>query len=39
MSIVPRWRPWMSVGVGVALFGFLVVRNLPGLEWLRSAAS
>jgi hypothetical protein len=35
---LPRWRPWMSLGVGVAFFAFLVVRNLPGLEWLRSSA-
>jgi hypothetical protein len=38
LNTLPRWRPWMSVAVGVALFGFLVVRNLPGLDWLRSSA-
>jgi hypothetical protein len=36
---LPRWRPWMSWAVGVVVFGFLVVRNLPGFEYLRSTAS
>lgn len=35
---LPRWRPWMTAAVIVAVFGFLVVRNLPGFEYLRSTA-
>jgi hypothetical protein len=35
---LPRYRPWMSVALGVVLFGFLVVRNLPGLDFLRATA-
>ena len=35
---LPSWRPWMSVVAGVAVFGFLVARNLPGLEFLRATA-
>jgi hypothetical protein len=38
LQVLPRWRPWMSTAVGIGLFGFLIVRNLPGLEWLRSGA-
>lgn len=34
----PRWRPWMAALVGVVLVGFLVARNLPGLEYLNSSA-
>ena len=33
---VPRFRPWMSVVAGVVVFGFLIVRNLPGFEYLRA---
>lgn len=36
---LPRWRPWMGWAFGVAVFGFLIVRNLPGFEYLRSGAS
>ncbi len=35
---LPRWRPWMSVALGVLVFGFLIVRNLPGAEYLRATA-
>lgn len=39
MPGLPRWRPWMSVAAGIAVFGFLIARNLPGLEYLGAAAS
>lgn len=39
MPRLPRWRSWMTVAVGVAVFGFLIVRNLPGFEYLRATAS
>jgi hypothetical protein len=35
---LPRFRPWMSVVAVVVVFGFLVVRNLPGFEYLRATA-
>ena len=36
---LPKWRPWMSVVAGVIVFSFLIVRNLPGFEYLRATAS
>ncbi len=36
---LPTWRPWMSVIAGIVVFGFFILRNLPGFEYLRSTAS
>ena len=36
---LPKWRPWMSVVTGVIVLSFLIVRNLPGFEYLRATAS
>jgi hypothetical protein len=36
---LPRWRPWMGWVAGAAVFGFLILRNLPGFEYLRATAS
>jgi hypothetical protein len=36
---LPKWRPWMLVVAGMIVFGFLIMRNLPGLEYLRTTAS
>jgi hypothetical protein len=35
---LPRWRPWMTVAAAVIVFGFMIVRNLPGFEYLRATA-